>query len=148
MAASWTELVPGPYPEAHLFVRCEGVDLLERTRDFDFAPFLEVTAHNSDRRDLDFEGKRHFMNASRFENFRSGRNCYTFFLITVARDSIEIAQNYDHRSGPEHARTMDLVRFLLQDRGAPWRWQAYSAYTDSGEGSDFATGDLRADLGG
>ena len=143
MAARWTDLVPGPFPELHFAVRCEGVDLLALTRDFDFAPLLEVHRGNSERAGLDFENKRWFINASRFESFRVGANCYTYYLVTIARDGIEIETNYGDAVDAYHDRVLALLHALPRS----CRYEAWSSYADSGECSEARSGDLADVLG-
>ncbi len=140
---SWISLVPGNFPEHWMFIHAEGVDLRELAVADDLHPLREVTARDAERHDLDFAARRFFINPTRYESFRTGRNCHTYSSIVVERGQIELAENYGNGPGTELIAAGDRLIARLLERGIPFRWSAYSSYSDSGEGSEARRGDER-----
>ena len=139
MIRSWTELVPPPLPEQHFMLDAPGADLREVVGDLDLAPLLEVTREVSPRADLDFGLRRYWINPTRFDDFRCGRNCYTFYAVTVGAERAQLEQNYGGANDEYDRACMGLIRRAVEVLG-PLRWLAYSMYTDSGECSAWRRG--------
>lgn len=145
---SWISLVPRSLPEHRLSLHTDGVDLRTIVDADDLLPLREVTAHDSERRDLDFAARRFFVNPTRRADFAAGRNCYTYSMITIEPGHIELAENYGDGPGSDLIAVGDRLISRLFTRGIPFRWNAYSFYADSGETSEHREGRDEAFRGG
>jgi hypothetical protein len=145
---SWLDLVPKPYPDRHLVISGEGVDLRELTRRFDFTPLREVTEENASRTDLTFATHRYFIDEIHFDLFRGGYNIYTFLSITISAAELALEESgffHDddpaaNLADPHHQRCMKLLQAL--GRSPSLQWRAFSSYADTGERSADARGDV------
>lgn len=142
MIRSWADLIDQSYPELVISVRCAGANFRDYLANFDFSPFVEVTTGAASGRDFNFDEHRYFVVPERFEEYRRGMPCATYLCVKVSDLELELSGRDVSSFADAHARTMDILRFLVKDDDMPWRWTGYSRDPETSTTSEHRQGVL------
>lgn len=142
MIRSWADLIDQSHPELVFSVRCAGANFRDYLADFDFSPLVEVTPGEASGSGFDFESRRYFVVPERFEEYRRGMHCETYLCVEVSDVEVELCARDLSSFADGHARTMDILRFLVKDDDMPWRWTGFSRDPESSTTSEHRQGVL------